>query len=182
MSDPNNPYNAPQSAFTDHEPLPQDDSPVYNLASRGSRLGAAIMDGIFGMMISFPLMFLALEFYGSGGSMFSSSNLKLMDTFNFKVILVVIGIVMYLILHSYFLVKNAQTIGKKIVGIKIVRVNGINASFSRIMLARVLPIQLVANIPVVGPLLSLVDVLLIFRSDQRCLHDLIANTMVVHSE
>jgi uncharacterized RDD family membrane protein YckC len=34
----------------------------------------------------------------------------------------------------------------------------------------------------IGPVLALVDVLLIFRNDRRCGHDLIAGTRVVHAD
>jgi hypothetical protein len=37
----------------------------------------------------------------------------------------------------------------------------------------------VAMIPVVGGLISLVDIVLIFRRDRRCLHDHIAGTRVL---
>jgi uncharacterized RDD family membrane protein YckC len=39
--------------------------------------------------------------------------------------------------------------------------------------------QGVGVLPFVGPLLSIVNVLLIFRDDRRCGHDLIAGTRVV---
>ena len=44
---------------------------------------------------------------------------------------------------------------------------------------RYFPVQLVGNIPFIGPLLGIVNVLLIFRADRRCGHDLIAGTRVV---
>jgi hypothetical protein len=47
-----------------------------------------------------------------------------------------------------------------------------------ILLKRYLPIWIVAMIPL-GGLLILVDVLMIFRQNHRCLHDDIADTVVV---
>jgi uncharacterized RDD family membrane protein YckC len=48
-----------------------------------------------------------------------------------------------------------------------------------LILKRYLPISVVSVIPVVGPLLTLIDILFIFRSDRRCVHDLIADTQVL---
>jgi uncharacterized RDD family membrane protein YckC len=44
---------------------------------------------------------------------------------------------------------------------------------------RYLPVQLITNVPLAGPVLNLVNVLMIFRGDRRCGHDLIAGTRVV---
>jgi uncharacterized RDD family membrane protein YckC len=47
-----------------------------------------------------------------------------------------------------------------------------------VLLRSLLPI-FVLFLPHVGPFLLIADVLLIFRSDRRCLHDFIADTRVV---
>ena len=44
----------------------------------------------------------------------------------------------------------------------------------------VLP-TLIAALPCIGPLFSLVDALTIFRDERRCLHDDMADTIVVNS-
>lgn len=51
---------------------------------------------------------------------------------------------------------------------------------SKILLARQLPVQVMSVLPGVGGLLAILDVLFIFRKDQRCLHDLIAKTRVIN--
>ena len=38
----------------------------------------------------------------------------------------------------------------------------------------------IASVPLVGSLYALVDALLIFRSSRKCLHDTIADTIVVN--
>jgi hypothetical protein len=40
-------------------------------------------------------------------------------------------------------------------------------------------VTIVSAVPVVGPVLVLADALWIFRADRRCLHDRIADTVVV---
>ncbi len=41
-----------------------------------------------------------------------------------------------------------------------------------------LPLSLCAHIPMVGPLINLVNPLFIFGKERRCLHDYIAKTQV----
>lgn len=43
-------------------------------------------------------------------------------------------------------------------------------------------IQVLYQIPVAGSIFSLVDVLFIFREDHKCIHDLIADTIVIDVE
>ena len=47
---------------------------------------------------------------------------------------------------------------------------------------RYLPVQLAGAIPLVGPIIGLVNILMIFRGDRRCGHDLIAGTRVVKAK
>jgi uncharacterized RDD family membrane protein YckC len=60
-----------------------------------------------------------------------------------------------------------------------VRSDGSPASFGRIVGLRYLPTSLITLIPVVGMFYALLDCLLIFRRSRRCLHDNIADTIVV---
>jgi uncharacterized RDD family membrane protein YckC len=83
------------------------------------------------------------------------------------------------LLHGYYLKVGGQTIGKKIVGIRIADLNNNIPGFAKVLGLRYLPIQAAALIPIVGFLYPLVDVLFIFFPDRRCLHDLIAGTKVV---
>jgi len=92
------------------------------------------------------------------------------------------GFVIYLAFNAYLLNKNAQTIGKRIMGIRIVNHDdGQKTPLGRLLLLRVLPVQIVAVIPYVGSVAAMIDALLIFRKNQRCLHDQIAGTDVVQA-
>ncbi len=75
--------------------------------------------------------------------------------------------------------RNGQTIGKKLVGIKVVRTDSSRATLGRILWLRNVPFWVVSFIPVVGQVVSLVDALLIFRASRQCLHDQVAGTIVV---
>jgi len=74
------------------------------------------------------------------------------------------------------LVRDGQTIGKKIVNIRIVSVEtGQNAGIVRSWVLRTWVNSLLWMIPIY----ALMDILFIFRQDRRCIHDLIAGTRVV---
>ncbi len=89
---------------------------------------------------------------------------------------------LFLLLHGYLLAKYGQTIGKKLVGIRIVTVNNTPVAFPHLILKRYVPMWLLLMVPVVGGYLNLINILLIFHSDRRCGHDLIAGTKVIRLE
>ncbi len=77
---------------------------------------------------------------------------------------------------------QGQTLGKKIVGVRIVRFeDGGKAGFVKAVLMRGFLPGLIGAIPVVGLVFSLVNICFIFRADRRCIHDLIAGTHVVEA-
>jgi uncharacterized RDD family membrane protein YckC len=88
----------------------------------------------------------------------------------------------FVLIHGYFLRATGQTIGKKLTGIRIAGPDGKVPDFAKVILVRYFPIWLVSLIPFVGGFLVLLDVLFIFRSDRRCIHDLIAGTRVVTAQ
>ena len=77
---------------------------------------------------------------------------------------------------------RGQTIGKWITGIRVVMFQtGARAGFVRAVLLRSFVIGVLGSIAYVGAGIQLFDILCIFRADHRCLHDLIADTMVVRT-
>ena len=90
-----------------------------------------------------------------------------------------IGLGVFLAIQAYPLYMTAQTWGKRVLKVRIVELNGAKPPFGRLIALRYLPMQGVGLLPLLGPLLSIVNVLLIFRDDRRCGHDLIAGTKVV---
>lgn len=141
------------------------------LASRWARLGGAIVDTIAIMIVSGPVMYFT-GFWERA----MSGNVPIMDT----IIYGLFGMVVYLALNGYWLSKHGQTIGKKVVGIRIVSVetNEI-VPLKKIFLARYLPLAICANIPLAGQFIAIIDSLFVFRKDKRCIHDLIAGTKVI---
>jgi uncharacterized RDD family membrane protein YckC len=77
--------------------------------------------------------------------------------------------------------RSGQSIGKRWMGIRVVREDGNAASLFHILLLRnFIPGLMGALLGLLVPgLFPLVDALFILRADRRCLHDLIAGTKVV---
>lgn len=161
-----NPYQPPQTA-----PLePQAGTRQTVLASRWARLAAALIDSVIAGAASMALVLVVLGY-----------DFKAIATMDLagRLVLAGLGVATFLVLHGYLLAKNGQTIGKLVLGIRIARLDGSVPEFAPLILKRYLPVWVLAQIPVIGGLLNLVNVLFIFRADKRCVHDLIAGTMVV---
>lgn len=140
------------------------------LAGRGSRLGAAIIDTI--ILILFQLavnLLFGLDIYNtvSPPGMLTMLMLQLL------------GMAFYLAINYKLLATSGQSIGKKLMNIRIVRTDGSKVDINRILLRRLAPVWIVSAIPKVGPFVAMVDVLFIFRESRKCLHDDIADTIVV---
>jgi uncharacterized RDD family membrane protein YckC len=141
------------------------------LADRSTRFVSSLADGLIGLTIGVPLMFVlgSWEYVSTGRpapfALLAASN--------------IFGFIGFTLLHGYFLKLNGQTLGKKLTGIRIADLDGGVPDFSRVLFLRYLPISIVALIPVIGPFLPLIDVLFIFGPARRCVHDLIAGTQVL---
>ncbi len=150
--------------------LDEDSDGPIKLADRWTRLTASIIDSIIELGFAGPAM-LALGLWSYEGAQPPIGRLALYAVF---------GFLYFVAVHGYLLHKNGQTVGKNLFGIRIARPGGGVPGLGRLLLLRYLPIAVVALIPTVS-FLGLVDVLFIFRSDRRCLHDLIAGTIVVNA-
>ncbi len=172
-----NPYNAPDA---DLEGAEEDE---YVLASRGSRLGASALDGlVFLVPILIALLVVFALSSGSFNEMLTSGEFDE----SAKGVLIAVGgglLLLFLgmfVLNLVWLYRYGQTIGKRMLGIKIVRTDGSRCELWRIILLRVFIIQILSQIPILGTLVALGDPLMIFRKSRQCLHDNIADTIVVY--
>jgi len=160
-----NPYAAPISRLEDFP------THVLQLATRSSRLGAYLLD-----ILSFAFLAIIaaviLPSFGKAGAR------ELPQAF-----IAIIGLAMLaiMIVHIVFLHKYGQTIGKRLVGIKVVQTNGTRCELWRFFVLRYFVPALFGAVPIIGPLLTIIGLLLIFGAQQRCLHDLIANTIVIQA-
>lgn len=163
-----NPYQPPTSTDFSGERAPAFDGS----ASRSSRLWASLIDGLLISVIVVPAQYFA--------GVYQDFPKISQPPFPQSLLWLVAGIAITLAVQGRPLVRSAQTIGKKVMNIQIVNVSdGRPAPFERIVLWRLLPPMLVAQIPYVGGFLGMVNVLLIFRQDRRCGHDHLARTRVV---
>jgi uncharacterized RDD family membrane protein YckC len=163
---PRNPYAPPQSRVDDVA----DDSGVMELGGRGARLGASLIDGVLMLAIVMPVVFgfgLGSEEEGFGADL---RNGFLGSALGFGV---------FLALNGYLMARYGQTVGKKLVGLRMVRADGTRASFGRLLGLRYGVGMAIGSLPIAGPIYALLDSLLIFRASHQCLHDNIADTIVI---
>ena len=144
------------------------------LASRWFRLWGAMIDAIIGIAIAFPAMF-----FSGYWERAMNQQITVTDT----IAVSVFGFMMFVAVHGYFLARDGQTIGKKLVGTRIVSADSNQIlPLWKVVLLRYLPITISGQIPLVGGVLVTIDYLFVFRRDKRCIHDLIATTRVVKAD
>ncbi|QWP77909.1 RDD family protein [Lysobacter sp. K5869] len=166
MEDSQNPYAAPSAP----PPLPGELVDDQIKADRGMRLVARLIDGGL-MMVCFVPLFVALAI---------EPNSKEPSTLQMATgalgLLAALGLFVYqlVLLHQ-----SSQTLGKRWLGMKIVRNDGSPCSFGRIVGLRMFVISLIEQVPCLGGIFALVNALWIFGEESRCLHDLICDTKVV---
>lgn len=158
-----NPYRAP-AASLEAQPAPQG----IELAGRMERFGAAFIDGMISMALVLPVMYFSGYFdHPSSESFLATLGMQ------------AASLALYFLVNGYFLKQSGQTLGKKMLGIKITDMHNNVPPLLRILTLRYLPWSAIAAVPVVGLFIPMIESLLIFRADRRCLHDLIAGTRVV---
>jgi uncharacterized RDD family membrane protein YckC len=168
-----NPYAPPQAIVQDIA-----DSRVLVMpADRGTRLGAAILDAV----ILFGMVYLPFLVAAIGQGMASGDTETFEEDINaitiVGLVLTAIGFGAWCWLTILYVKRNGQSIAKKLLGIKVVRSDGSAASLGRIFWLRNVVNGLLGIIPLYG----LIDVLFIFGETRQCLHDKIADTIVVRA-
>ena len=91
----------------------------------------------------------------------------------------VVALLIWCAITAWLVAANGQSIGKRLVGIKVVRTDGSRASFARIFLLRNVVSSLPNLLPYLGWFYMFADPLLIYQDSRRCIHDMIADTIVV---
>jgi len=142
-----------------------------NLASRWKRFWGAMIDGVIYLGIVVPIMLM-------NGS-FQMALKREEFTIGQRVILFVIGWLVFLILNGYLLSERGQTIGKVVVKTKIIDMNGKVPNFVKLLVLRYMAFGFILQIPIVGSIVNFANILFIFTNDRRCLHDHLAGTRVV---
>ena len=150
------------------------------LADRGTRFGAALLDGLLAMACAVPGA--ALMFFQAFNS--ASHRHGRADAFDpadlVGGVLLMMALALPLAIYQWYLIsKSGQTLGKRWTGIKIVKLDGSPVDFVSGVVMRVWIVAAIGLVPYVGSCVSLVDPLMIFGDERRCLHDLIAGTKVI---
>jgi uncharacterized RDD family membrane protein YckC len=162
-----------------------------SLAERGSRLLAATLDELILLAVSLPMIIGAMPAMMAlvGGAVGGEADVESLDTMSVLRAMVggpgttitVLALIAWCIITAWLVATNGQSIGKRLVGIKVVRTDGSRASFARIFLLRNVVNGLPNLLPYVGWLYQLIDPLLIYQESRQCLHDRIADTIVVRA-
>ena len=171
-----NPYQSPESNVA-----PSGFAPSTELAGRGSRLAAAILDGLFTMAFLLPGILVSLLAMESPGAV-TSANATGMEMFSgIGGLLMLVGFVAWVIITIRLVAANGWTLGKRVCSIRVVRCDGSDASLGRIFFLRNVIINLLGAIPILGAFIGIADILFIFGEARRTLHDRIADTIVVQA-
>lgn len=170
-----NPYAAPTAHVSD---VVSDTR--LELASRATRLGAFLLDNALMLGPTFVLLF----YIGFSAAAQRADLSKVTTSMSGMFMLIGLILIVVAIVNLVFLYNSGQTIGKRWLGIKIVRLDGSRCGLARILFLRSMPLGILGGVlnrvvPPLGYLVSVGDGLFIFRDDRRCLHDLIADTKVV---
>jgi uncharacterized RDD family membrane protein YckC len=186
-----NPFAPPLADVADVAPA----SASYVLASRWSRLAAVLLDSAFFLLVAFALVALMVPGIFTLGWL-ALTQYAIIKGLGWLYALLFAGFIALASVHVVLLWQGGQTIGKRIVGVRIVRSNGDRVSFPRLLFLRWIGTAIVTAIPrwlvqgmgahqagiVVGALCGLGGLLLIFGSTRRCLHDYVADTCVATAE
>jgi uncharacterized RDD family membrane protein YckC len=178
MATPANNYAPPKSEVADVVP----DGDVK--ASRGLRLGASMIDSLIIFLPMTPAYVLAVPLVARATPGMQRNAFAVWGVIASTGSWFYVGMVwvlLMLIINGVLAHRNGQSIAKKWLGIKDVRSDGSRAGFARIFWLRNVVNTTITFIPIVGSLYGLIDILFIFGSAKRCIHDYIADTIVIRA-
>lgn len=143
-------------------------TPALPIADRGTRFLANLIDNVVVIGPTLLAVFGFAAFAGNNEGRGDAVALLFLGLFGGFVVGGAIQIAMQ--------VRFGQSVGKRLLKLKVVRSDGSPVELWRLILLRNVALHVAAQ---VCGLVSLVDALMIFTADQRCLHDLMADTIVI---
>lgn len=145
----------------------------HDLAGRGERLGAFCLDMAMFLVPVAALGIIAAVVIPKAAA--DKSDMGMMVGIGVLALLPLLALGIY---NIYLLSVQGQTLGKKLVKVKIVKFeDGSNGGFVTNFVLRAFVNGLIGLVPFYG----LVDILFIFTDENRCLHDRLAGTVVVRA-
>jgi uncharacterized RDD family membrane protein YckC len=165
-----NPYAAPQSQVLST-------LPGLTPASRGTRLGACLLDCLTGIVgIGIPMgiaIFFMVQMENSGSQDVPAGAIA-------GFVLAGLAFLGLTVWNIVLLTTRGQTLGKKWLGIRIVTFpDGQKPGFVKGFLLRSFVNGIIGQIV---PFYGIIDPCFIFREDNRCVHDLLADTTVIEGQ
>jgi uncharacterized RDD family membrane protein YckC len=145
---------------------------VGAMASRGDRFVAAFVDNLITWLPAIIGVVIGALVLGATGGGKPRDELALVGVFGGMFLGLVLGCGVQLWAQLTW----GQTVGKHLTGIKVVRKDGSPVELWRLIIMRNVVVGVLSQ---ACGLLPLVDALMIFTQDQRCLHDYLADTIVV---
>ncbi len=150
------------------------ESPGQVLASRGSRFGANFIDTLVVMVPMIVSMFAVPLFSATTHRSSHGGDAELLGLLVFPAMFA--GLLLGAGVQVAAQVHWGQSLGKRAFGIRVVRMSGQPIELWRLILLRNVVIHVVAQL---CGLIGLVDAVMIFGAEQRCLHDYFADSKVV---
>ncbi|MFM2168190.1 MAG: hypothetical protein RIS79_2561 [Verrucomicrobiota bacterium] len=171
------PSTEPPPPASEPPPLPPlAPDPEWSLASRAQRLGAWLLDSLSLL----PVVYLGAKGIEEHPIQTMEELMKVMQEHPELFQTAAWTFIGITLVNVVMLSMRGQSIGKWLTGIQIVMFqSGAPAGFVRAVLLRSFVMSVLGSVAYVGVGIQLFDILCIFRQDRRCLHDLIADTMVI---
>ena len=189
MTDLNNVY---QSTQVDYDP---EGSEEMALASPGKRIAAYLINCLIGSVAYIPMIWGAMSMSGSYAAAIDPENPVQMEPSGFAMGMIGLGSVLilaYLIFQAVLMSKTGQSLGKRIMKIKVVNEDGDNPGFAGTVAMREIVPNLVLTVVGMIPFLGIIAqlgfwiaclvMLFLVDRDRRTLQDMIAKTYVVDAE
>jgi uncharacterized RDD family membrane protein YckC len=148
------------------------------LASRGARLAGAMLDMLFVLLAAAPGIAMGMSARIGGGAPRRGVAPNILDGTP-ETLAIWAGVLAVSIVNWFLIAQCGRSLGKLIVGTRIVLRDGRTPGFLRSVVLRHWVMLAIGNIPYIGKPFRLFDVTRIFREGNRCLHDRIAGTWVI---
>lgn len=147
----------------------------YLPAPRGTRLLASSFDGMLLLALTIPGLLIVLRSL--------QSETDAMRTYGVigGVVVAALAALALLSYQWYLVATRGQSLAKRWLGIRIVRLDGSAPGFVHGVVLRVWVLSAAGLVPFAGSLVGLADALAIFGRDSRCLHDYLAGTVVIQA-
>ena len=151
--------------------------PVPTLASRGTRFAARLIDNVIPIGLVVLLVDAEAMFASPGLPGYGDFSMALRELSQMVVILGIFTVLQWVLISF-----TGQSIGKKLLGIKIITDTNEEVGFVSGVVLREWVIGFLSGLPFVGIIIAVADAIVIFGESQSCIHDMIASTKVVTTE